>query len=39
MGVDNGGPCVHVWVTGDIEEGNGVVEVAYGGVAALEFEV
>ncbi|MCI05295.1 hypothetical protein A2U01_0026346, partial [Trifolium medium] len=32
-------PCEHVWVTGLVEEGDGVVKVANGGVTALEFEV
>lgn len=39
MGVDNGCPCEHVSVTCSVEEGDGVVEVAEGGVTALEFEV
>jgi len=37
--MDNGGPCEHVFVTCAVEEGDGVVEVAEGGVTALEFEV
>lgn len=39
MGTDNGRPCEHVWVTGAVEEGNGVVKVAHGSVTTLEFEV
>jgi hypothetical protein len=37
--MDNGGPCEHVSVTCAVEEGDGVVKVAEGGVTALEFEV
>lgn len=37
--MNNGGPCEDVWVTGAVEEGNGVVKVAHGRVTVLEFEV